>query len=78
MAHPKGGCAGNIGDCKVQVILEPYMDPSYEGSQSSMAKNAVLRDQGGSGVDHQILACKVAATNKKTHHQDRYDATFQS
>jgi hypothetical protein len=76
MAHPKGGCAGNIGDCKVQVILEPYMDPSYEGSQSSMAKNAVLRDQGGSGVDHQIFPYTVATSNNKTRHQDRNDAVF--
>jgi hypothetical protein len=65
MVHPEGGCIGNRGDCEVQGIPTPYMDPSCEGSQASMVEDAILHDQGGGGVDHQILACAVATTNKK-------------
>jgi hypothetical protein len=71
----KGSCIGKRGDCKVQGILKPYMDPSYEGSQACMVEDVVLCDQGGGGVGHQRLACVVEITNNQTHHQDKYDAT---
>jgi hypothetical protein len=76
MVHPKGSCVGNRGDCEVKGIPTPYMDPSCERSQERMDEDAVLRDHGGGGVDHQRLACAVSTTNRKTNHQDKYDATF--
>ena len=43
-----------------------------------MIEYAVLCQEGGSGLDHQRLACTVVVKNRKINHEDRHSVVLQA